>query len=132
MNVYCVWNDYFGNLPPRGHLMREPLLVRWLRIHSLPESKRYADNDQEYSELLERHHRVSCEILGVDQDSILFASIWGDSDGAPPLSKFEWAARAGLANAKPVEFPHPEEDEPPILVVGCPIRWSARGRPSPW
>jgi hypothetical protein len=124
MNVYRVWNDIFGEIPPIGHLMRRSLADRWLRIHSLPKSKRYAENELEYSVLLERNARVCREILGEAKDTILFVPVWGDGDLAPRLPEFNWASRAGLTNATPKEFPHAEPDEPPIRIVGSTICWS--------
>jgi hypothetical protein len=37
---------------------------RWLRVHSLPESKRYADSDEEYQELLMRHNQLFSDLVG--------------------------------------------------------------------
>jgi len=124
MDVFRVWNDFFGELPPIGHLMRESLQDRWLRIHSLPESKRYAENELEYSVLLNRHGRVSREILGLAKDTILFVPVWGDDDVAPKLREFNWTSRSGLANASPKEFARSEAEEPPIRIVGATICWS--------
>ena len=48
-----TWND----LPPR------PGDARWVRFHSLPGSKRYAENEAEYACVLSRHNVVIGELL---------------------------------------------------------------------
>jgi len=78
MNVANTWKAHLGDLAPVGHLMRVALPDRWLRIHSLPDSKRYAETADEYAELLRRHNEVVSEILGADIESILFAHARGD------------------------------------------------------
>jgi hypothetical protein len=36
------WNNHYPEAPPVGFLLRQVYSDRWLRIHSLPGSKRYA------------------------------------------------------------------------------------------
>lgn len=43
---------------------------RWVRFHSLPESKRYADSEEEYRILLGRHHQVLADLRGDDEGDI--------------------------------------------------------------
>lgn len=59
-----AWHSSFGDSLPAGFLCRKPLADRWLRIHSLPESKRYAETDTERSELLHRQNAVATYVLG--------------------------------------------------------------------
>lgn len=54
-----AWRARFGEVLPAGFLCREALSDRWLRIHSLPESKRYPADPSEMAELLSRHNRVA-------------------------------------------------------------------------
>jgi hypothetical protein len=58
MTVWDVWERHFGALPPVGHLLRRAIPPRWMRIHSLPGSQRYAEGDLEYVELLSRHNHA--------------------------------------------------------------------------
>ncbi|WP_460708427.1 DUF3885 domain-containing protein [Myceligenerans halotolerans] len=44
---------------------------RWVRFHSLPESKRYADSEEEYQILLGRHHQILAELRGDDESDIV-------------------------------------------------------------
>ena len=52
---------------------------RWLRFHSLPESKRYAGTEGEYAELLMRANTVATEVLGEGDVCWLVQSIWDES-----------------------------------------------------
>ena len=36
------WRNHYGECPPLGHRLRDAFVDRWVRFHSLPESKRYA------------------------------------------------------------------------------------------
>jgi hypothetical protein len=53
-----AWHQSFGDLPPDGPDLKWKLKDRWLRIHTLPYSKRYPETEAEYSEILHRHNKV--------------------------------------------------------------------------
>lgn len=50
------WLKKLPGSRPISHELRTALPDRWIRFHSLPESKRYADNEPAYLEILRRHH----------------------------------------------------------------------------
>jgi hypothetical protein len=52
------WDRCFPNCEPIGHRLRETFPERWVRFHSLPESKRYPEDEAEYVEALSRHNCV--------------------------------------------------------------------------
>lgn len=56
------WVAAFGDCRPVGHELRCCLRDRWFRFHSLPGSKRYAENEDEYAEVLRRHLIVLQEL----------------------------------------------------------------------
>jgi hypothetical protein len=58
------WLENYPASPPLGHWLRLYYQDTWLRIHSLPDAKRYADTELEYSELLHRHNAVADRVLG--------------------------------------------------------------------
>lgn len=64
---------------PAGFLCRETLSDRWMRIHSLPASKRYPENDTERAEVLRRHNTVATATLGNNAHCILFIAHFSDS-----------------------------------------------------
>ncbi len=59
-----AWQRNWPEVEPIGYLLRGAYPDRWVRFHSLPNSKRYADDAAEYAELLARHRRVLSELQG--------------------------------------------------------------------
>lgn len=80
-----------------AHELREVYGDRWLRIHSLPESKRYPEDEMEYRELLRRHNLVATETLGEGIECVLLHTRFRfiECDGAPP-SPLEFDALPGV------------------------------------
>ena len=72
-NIEIWWNSFYGSATPVSYILREEIPDRWLRIHSLPESKRYADTPSEYSLLLARQNEVAKEVLGSQSECVLFS-----------------------------------------------------------
>lgn len=54
----AAWESNWPRCRPIGHELRATASPRWLRFRSLPESKRYADDEREYAELLSRHYAL--------------------------------------------------------------------------
>ncbi len=73
------WNQSFPDTAPVGFVLRKNYSERWLRIHSLPESKRYAESEDEYTELLRRHNAVATDALGEGALCYLFEGLWVDA-----------------------------------------------------
>lgn len=57
------WRSHFGGSRPAAFLLREEIPNRWVRIHSLLESRKYADSDAEFHELESRHSEVAGRML---------------------------------------------------------------------
>ncbi len=77
------WRITFGAIPPLGHVCRAELNDRWFRIHSLPESKRYPEDDLERQEICRRHNEVATRVLGLKEECILLIGRYsGNPDGA--------------------------------------------------
>ncbi|WP_266862291.1 hypothetical protein [Streptomyces sp. NBC_01306] len=98
-----LWQRRWPSCPPVGYKLREPYRDVWVRFHSLPESKRYADDESEYAIVLERYNTVLDE---------LFAG--ADVYVITPL----WTTEAEVASSQPItgywqsllveDDPHPE------------------------
>ena len=52
------WTKTYPETIPISHLFRHDYMDRWFRIHSLPESKRYAESDEEWNILLTRQNQI--------------------------------------------------------------------------
>ena len=91
------WARTWGDCRPIGHELRGCLQDRWVRFHSLPGSKRYADSGDEYAELMRRHLTVLGELLprdGADEERallVLTASWSGDPGPAPRAAELSLA-----------------------------------------
>lgn len=83
------WRASFGAALPAGFLCRIALPDRWLRIHSLPGSKRYPETDADRRELLSRQNSAGSYTLGEGSNCILFVTrfgekkLWSASDNLP-------------------------------------------------
>jgi hypothetical protein len=72
------WMSEFNSIAPVGHQLRERLHERWTRFHSLPESKRFAENEAEYGELLRRHVSVASELFEAGETIYVYRSHFGE------------------------------------------------------
>jgi hypothetical protein len=59
-----LWEQRWPGCQPVAHELKSTFPQRWVRFHSLPGSKRYADTPDEYKVLLNRHNTVLHELRG--------------------------------------------------------------------
>lgn len=64
------WRSRRPNDRPIGTELRCSASSTWVRFHSLPGSKRYADNQAEYDELHSRHHTLISELSAIAGTSV--------------------------------------------------------------
>jgi hypothetical protein len=113
--VSDAWDRRWPECPPIAHWLRDRYSDRWVRFHSLPESKRYADNAAEYATVLERHNVgltelepgaelvvITCEwtehedpprersslLAGLDRDGVHWRTVQEDPDAEPEFQVF--------------------------------------------
>lgn len=82
--VDSAWDAHRGGTPPLGHLLRTGHPDCWVRFHSLPDSKRYADTEPEYAILLGRLHTILDE-LSAPAELLVITCEW--SDDPSPLRR---------------------------------------------
>jgi hypothetical protein len=77
---------------PMAHFMRQAFPETWLRIHSLPESKRYPEDDTERQIVFDRYSRFGSALLGESASCFIIQSRF---IGFPRSSEFmpelDWA-----------------------------------------
>lgn len=61
-----LWTLYYPDTVPISHLIKHGYSDRWFRIHSLPESKRYADNENEWEIILSRQNEIITDLFGLE------------------------------------------------------------------
>ena len=75
-----LWTLNYPDTVPLSYLFKDDYSDRWFRIHSLPESKRYADNEDEWKIVLSRQNEIITDLFGVDLPILLVTGEynWGD------------------------------------------------------
>lgn len=71
------WNNNFPDFSPLAHELKHRFNDRWFRIHTLPESKRYPENENEISEILRRHNLIITDIFGENHEYFLLTAGYG-------------------------------------------------------
>ena len=77
------WEQNWPGSRPAADELKSLFRDRWVRFHSLPGSKRYADTEAEYEILLYRHHTVLLELAGPAYgatDALILTMSWSSSD----------------------------------------------------
>ena len=127
------WQQHFSDCPPVSWLFKHRLADRWFRIHSLPESKRYAEDETEVAELLARQNTVLLDVIGTDEECVLVSGNYSDSplaenlEHCPALADFEFQDFIKLSKQDfdPIDL---EPDEEPIyLTLFCATHKLKRG-----
>jgi hypothetical protein len=98
LELDTVWALNFGDAEPVAHLLRDRFNARWVRFHSLPESKRYPDTEEEMRMVLSRHNVVLSRLAHHDDALALLGT--GYSDVASPTCS-ELAIHKAIAEEAP-------------------------------
>ncbi len=117
------WQQYFPSCPPVSYLFKRNLADRWFRFHSLPESKRYAEDGTEVADLLLRQNTVLLDVIGTNNECVL---VLGNYSSSPPLeeqcttlSHFELQEFLKLSKQDFAPYDVEPGDEPIYLSVFC-------------
>ena len=119
--IQKLWEGDFGDCPPVSYLFKYQLTDRWFRVHSLPESKRYAEDESETVELLNRQNTLLIDVLGNNSDCFLVGGNYAESPleenlkNCPALKKinFQKFVRLSKQDFDPEEL---EPDEKPVFL----------------
>lgn len=104
------WQTQYPEAYPIGYELKWIYSNRWFRIHSLPDSKRYAESTREYQILLSRQNEIISDLIGEEIELIfLFGLYAGDLtndnyhqiDG---LGKFNKVETLDLHKIRPEEY----------------------------
>ena len=74
------WTQRMGDAPPIAHCFRDVFRNRWVRFHSLADSKRYAEPESEWGTLLERHNAVVAQLTSDGSQLELLTTSWSASN----------------------------------------------------
>jgi hypothetical protein len=70
------WHANFAECPPINYLLKINFKDRWLRIHSLPGSKRYAENKIEWDILLARQNKILQNVFDVNDAIVIISNTY--------------------------------------------------------
>lgn len=63
-NFQDLWSRWRPGQWPVGYRLRQDGAANWIRFHSMPGSKRYAESDEERRVILQRQNALAAEALG--------------------------------------------------------------------
>ena len=72
------WKTTYPESYPINHELKWIYPNRWFRIHSLPESKRYAESDSEYQIIFDRQNQLINDLIGEDTEIIISFGLYTD------------------------------------------------------
>ena len=117
-----LWQHRHPLGPPVAHLLRKVPHEHWVRFHSLPLSKRYAETPTERRTVLERANTLASRVIGESSDCWLVQAdpnYDGSGDGLDPYGSI---TQLGLA----FDFEHRDpEDECTYRIYSKLVTWSA-------
>ena len=120
-----LWSRFHDGHWPVGYRLRESGAANWVRFHSLPNSKRYADSDDERRIILQRQNLLAAEVLKSDP-CWLVQTHWvtpaGMVDVADVNDPFAATRQFGLESV--FEFAQDNDDEVVWRVHAGPVRWT--------
>ncbi len=81
------WSVSFPGCEPVAHSLRSQFPNRWVRFHSLLQSKRYPEDKEEYETVLKRHNTVLGTLARKSQTVILLTTefSWNKNPTIPPF-----------------------------------------------
>ncbi|MES2706152.1 MAG: hypothetical protein V4726_06050 [Verrucomicrobiota bacterium] len=102
---------------PTGWALRAAFPDRWLRIHSLANSRRYAETEEEWGELRSRHRHATSFLFCEGQLGFLIVPWMRAPDGV--------FRELGLTPSQELPGYQPDDDEPPNGPFHiAPLHWS--------
>lgn len=82
------WQNNWGDTLPIAEDLKEQFAPLWLRIHSLPNAKRYPESKEEYEEVIKRYEAVLSDLMMHNVDTFYYVVLteWNNKDTAPDIS----------------------------------------------
>ena len=119
------WRAHYGGCPPLGYHLREAFVERWVRFHSLPESKRYAETEEEMAVILSRANSVALIVLGEGGPCWIVKARYEDEPAQSLPLKLNGAALeldlSFQSDGRDAFF----EDEPSAAIYAATATWHA-------
>jgi hypothetical protein len=78
-DIEHYWQEHFALCPPINYLLKVFYTNRWLLIHSLPDSKQYAETEAEWAILFETQNQILNDVFKESEELILFTGLFSHS-----------------------------------------------------
>lgn len=75
-----LWALNYPYTVPIPYLFKHHYSDKWFRIHSLPESKRYAENESEWQILLARQNEIITDLFGINTPILIVIGEYSRTD----------------------------------------------------
>jgi len=86
----CFWQKNYNGILPLGYILRDYFFDdRWFRIHSLPNSKRYADSEDEMRIILERQNGLIDDLLSEKNNYLQLLYHFSETSTSKCFSKID-------------------------------------------
>ncbi len=72
----ALWRTRFPDSVPWSHAFKLDFPKRWVRLHSLPEAKRYPETTSEWNTVLSRQNACLSELLGENSSALLVTGMY--------------------------------------------------------
>ncbi len=76
--VDSFWRSQFSGCDPLAHELKHQFSSRWVRFHSLPESRRYAQDENDYLEILNRQNSLLTDLCEPEENLIVVLPEYAD------------------------------------------------------
>ena len=112
---FRFWHARYRETPPVNFVFKHRLPGRWVRIHSLPRSKRYPETPAEWRTLLDRQNEVICHLI---PEGRLVKIVFNGLDAGPGD---ELVKEFDLVDAGTVDY---EAGSPPMPIHVGTLVWT--------
>lgn len=119
---FSLWEQSYGTVPPLNRKLKGDLPHRWLRIHTLPHSKRYAETESEAAEIAERQVTTAKALF--EDDAPVWLVTWRCHSSAGTRELAQISEKVGVPLAEAGILTGDADDET-IAIMVARVRWSA-------
>ena len=110
---------HYGPTPPIGYCLRSDHDHRWLRLHSLPGSKRYAGDDAERAEVRHRARTAASHVLPADGPVWLVTHRYTNTESPPAVPPLDFEPAGS--------YVHDLLGDAPMLAYAAQTSWPHDG-----
>ena len=117
------WNDIAGSVQPLAYTLKFELAQRWVRFHSLPESRRYPDSDADMRAVIDRHNEILSAVFTLDEKLYFVVPAWAEESSIKAQAKGYIHWRDVLADEDDPESNNRLHVKTAAWSVGC-LDWA--------